>query len=88
MNLTKTEMEDIWNTKPVGYLADLRKRNKNTKLYKVKLQPYTRILYDIHEVTIRARDRDNASLLARSEVLKQYTDKQIDGWIIKGIDVL
>lgn len=81
-------MEDIWNNKPVGYLTDLRKRNKNTKLYKVKLQPYTRISYEIHEVTIRARNKDAASLIAREEVLKQYTDKKIDGWFYRGITEL
>jgi hypothetical protein len=43
-------------------------------------------LYEIHDVTIRARDKDNATSLARAEIMKQYKDKQIDGWIIKKVE--
>jgi len=83
--LNKAEMEDIWNNKPVDYLKTMMKRNKNTSLYKVTVQPYERKLHDIHEVEIRAKNRDDAILLAQQHVRKLGTDQKIDGWIIKGV---
>ena len=83
--VSKAEMEDIWNNKPVGYLKDMMKRNKNTSLYKVKLQPYQRWLLDIHEVEIRAKNKDEATTLAQKEIRSKYPDQQIDGWLIKGV---
>ena len=81
---TKAEMEDIWNNKPVDYLKTMMKRNKNTSLYKVTIQPYERKLHDIHEVEIRAKNRDDAIFLAQQHVRKLGTDQKIDGWVIKG----
>ena len=83
--VSKAEMEDIWNNKPVGYLKDMMKRNKKTPLYKVKLQPYQRKLLDVHEVEIRAKKKDDAVMLAQNEIRKKYADQQIDGWFIKGV---
>jgi hypothetical protein len=83
--LTKTEMEDIWNNKPVGHLKYLMKRNKNTSLYKVTIQPYERKLHDIHEVEIRAKNRDDAIALAQQHVKRIGIDQKIDGWLIKGV---
>ena len=82
--LTKAEMEDIWNNKPVGYLKTMMKRNKNTSLYKVTIQPYERKLHDIHEVEIRAKNRDDAIALAQQHVKRIGIDQKIDGWLIKG----
>jgi hypothetical protein len=82
--LNKAEMEDIWNNKPVGYLKDLLKKNKNTSLYKVTIQPYERMLYDLHEVEVRAKNRDDAIALAQQHVKRLSNDYKIDGWIIKG----
>jgi len=81
---TKAEMEDIWNNKPVDYLKTMMKRNKNTSLYKVTIQPYERKLHDIHEVEIRAKNRDDAIALAQQHVKRIGIDQKIDGWVIKG----
>jgi len=83
--LNKAEMEDIWNNKPVGYLKNMMKRNKNTSLYKVTVQPYERKLHDMHEVKIRAKNKDDATYLAQKQIRSEYTDQQIDGWLIKGV---
>jgi hypothetical protein len=85
MMLSKVEMEDIWNNKPVGYLKDLMKRNKKSSLFKVAVQPYERKLHDLHEVEVRAKNRDDAIAFAQKESRSKYTDKKIDGWIIKGV---
>ena len=82
--LTKAEMEDIWNNKPVDHLKYLMKKNKNTSLYKVTIQPYERKLHDIHEVEVRAKNRDDAIALAQQQIRSKYTFQQIGGWIIKG----
>jgi hypothetical protein len=83
--VSKAEMEDIWNNKPVGYLKYLMKRNKKASLYKVKLQPYQRKLLDEHEVEVRAKKKDDAVMLAQNETRKKYPDQQIDGWFIRGV---
>jgi hypothetical protein len=83
--LTKTEMEDIWNNKPVDYLKDFMKKNKKTTLYKVTVQPYERKLHDMHDVEVRAKNRDDAIALAQKEIKNKYPDQQIGGWLIKGV---
>jgi len=83
--LNKAEMEDIWNNKPVDYLKTMMKRNKNTSLYKVTVQPYERKLHDTHTVEVRAKNRDDALALAQQHVKKLDNDYKIDGWIIKGV---
>jgi hypothetical protein len=83
--LNKAEMEDIWNNKPVDYLKTMMKKNKNTSLYKVTVQPYERKLHDMHDVEIRAKNRDDAVALAQQHVKKLGNDYKIDGWIIKGV---
>jgi hypothetical protein len=83
--LNKAEMEDIWNNKPVDYLKTMMKRNKNTSLYKVTVQPYERKLHDMHDVEVRAKNRDDACILAQQQIKSKYTDQKIDGWIIKGV---
>ena len=83
--LNKAEMEDIWNNKPVDYLKTMMKRNKNTSLYKVTVQPYERKLHDMHDVEVRAKNRDDACILAQQQIRSKYTDKQIAGWLIKGV---
>jgi hypothetical protein len=83
--LTKTEMEDIWNNKPVDYLKDFMKKNKKTTLYKVTIQPYERKLHDMHEVEVRAKNYNDATDLAQKQIKNKYPDQQIDGWLIKGV---
>jgi len=85
MMLSKVEMENIWNNKPVGYLAGLRKKIKKTTLYKVTVQPYERKLYDMHEVEVRAKNYNDATNLAQNQIRSKYIGQQIDGWLFKGV---
>jgi hypothetical protein len=39
--LSKSEMEDIWRNKPVGYLMDFQKKMKGKKRFLVTWKPYT-----------------------------------------------
>lgn len=84
--LTKVQMEDVWNNKPVDYLKNFMKKNKKTSLYKITVQPYERKLHDMHDVEVRAKNRDDAVFLAQQHVKKLGTDKKIDGWIIKKVE--
>jgi hypothetical protein len=81
MNISRSEMEDIWNNKPYGYLKTLKKKFKGKKKYKVKLQPYAYKFYETYEVEVMARNISDSYAEARLVVMEKIEDKKsIDGW--------
>lgn len=80
---TKEEMEDIWNNKPVGFLKIETSRRKGLKKFSVVIQPYVKTLYDIHCLTVNAKNREDSFYQAKLEVAKLYEGKKIDGWLLQ-----
>jgi len=67
MNLTKQEMEDIWNFKPVGYLKFHNKKTKGMKKYKVTFKPYTYVYHEEITAVVIAKDVREAERMASYE---------------------
>jgi hypothetical protein len=80
INLTKAEMEDIWQNKPYGYWTQLRKINKGKKRFKVKIQPYTYNNYEVREVMVMAKNKDSAFDEAKFLLYDEYKPTGLDGW--------
>ena len=79
--LTKAEMEDIWNNKPVDYLKSYKKKMKGSKMYRVKL---TAINYNpgpSEEFEVRGSSKLDAEITARNEYIKKYNLRP-DAWRI------
>lgn len=83
MDLSKSEMEDIWLNKPVGYFQNLKKRLKSTKKYKIRLSPYTRNYLPEETFEVRAKNVEDAKMLARTEYVKNHKDLHPDAWIYR-----
>lgn len=78
--ISRSEMEDIWNNKPYGYLKVLKKKLKNKKKYRVKLQPYSYNFHDTYEIEVMAKDSADSYVEAKNIVIEKLKDKKIDGW--------
>ena len=65
--LTKQEMEDIWNNKPIDYLKNIVKKNKNLKKYKVTFKPYSYTYHDEITATVMAKNSRDAEFAANRE---------------------
>lgn len=78
MILSKTEMEDIWHNKPVGYLKTEKARLKKYKKYICSVQPY-KYDYGVHEeFVVLAVSKYDAELRATDEYKKKHN---IEGYI-------
>ena len=84
MSLTKAELEDIWNNKPVGYLKDYMKKIKSTKLYDVQVQPFRYDYMEKFSTVVRAKNRDEAYRSAQEEFRSKDRSVKIDGWRLIG----
>lgn len=82
MELSKAEMEDIWSNKPVGYLSSIKKSLKGTRMYKIKVTPFSYNNLVSDTFTIRARNIDEAQMNARQEWYTKYSEVhgRPDGW--------
>lgn len=80
INLTKTEMEDIWQNKPYGYWTRLRKINKGKKRFKVKIQPYKMDYYEVRELVVMAKNKTSAFDAAKFQIYDEYKPTGLDGW--------
>ena len=87
--LSKAEMEDIWNNKPVGELLRVCKHLKTTSLYKVTMTPYQRNLLDSKTISVRARNSASAEAEAKLIMKKNLVSQGIlyDGFILNSIEV-
>ncbi len=81
MELTKAEMEDIWQNKPVGYFATLKKTLKGTKTYRLKVMPYKYDYLPEGIFVVRAKRIEDAQIFAREEWYKKFPDYgRPDAW--------
>jgi hypothetical protein len=85
MELTKAEMEDIWQNKPVGYFATLKKSLKGTKKYRLQLEPYTYNYLPKEIIEVRAKTICDAQMLARSEYINKHKNLRPDGYIYRNL---
>jgi hypothetical protein len=84
INVTKEELEDIWQNKPYGYWDSFRKQQKGRKRYKVKLQPFRKDYYEEKEFTVIAKSSDEAYNIAKSQMYDMFKGQPIDGWRLMG----
>lgn len=80
MELTKAEMEDIWQNKPVNYLKLLKGRMKGQKLYSVDVQAYSMNKHERVSIKVASTSKSLAEWKARDEYKKMYPDIKIDGF--------
>lgn len=80
INLTKEEMEDIWQNKPYGYWTQFRKNNKGMKRFKVKIQPYKMDYYEVRELVVMAKNKTSAFDAAKYQIYDEYKPTGLDGW--------
>lgn len=85
MELTKAEMEDIWQNKPIGYFATLKKRLKDTKKYRLQLEPYTYNYLPKEIFEVRAKTIGDAQFEARSLYREKHKDLRPDGYIYRNL---
>lgn len=80
INLTKTEMEDIWQNKPYGYWEQFRKKNKGLKKYKVTIQPFKTDYYEKRELIVMAKNSTAAFDVAKFQIYDEYKPTGLDGY--------
>ena len=83
MHLSKSEMEDIWKNKPVGYFSTLKKTLKNTKKYRIQVEPYTYNYLPKEIFEVRAKSIGNAQIMVRSEYVSKHKNLRPDGYIFR-----
>ena len=72
IELTKQEMEDIWNKKPVGYLKSIKASRKGMKKFIVKIQGYERVKGPCETFTIICRTKNDAIWSAQSQLRQKH----------------
>lgn len=85
MFLTKSEMEDIWHNKPIGYLDKIKKSLKGTKNYNIVLEPYNYARMQSEVFVIRAKNTEEAVREAKAKFRIKYPSVVVDGYFVKNI---
>lgn len=67
--LSKEEMEDIWNNKPIGYLKGQMSRLKKLKKYSCNVVPYKEV-YGEKEIFLVKAETTYAAELSAIELYK------------------
>ena len=83
--LTKAEMEDIWQNKPVGYFSTFKKNFKGTKHYKIALEPYTYAKMQREVFEVRAKNVEYAVSEAKIMLRQKYPNLAVDGYFVNNI---
>lgn len=78
IELTKIEMEDIWNNKPMNYLKSVKAARKGTKKYVVNIQGFERVLGPSETFTVYAKNREDASWKAKDLLREKHPTAKID----------
>lgn len=87
-NLTKEEMEDIWQNKPYGYWKQFRDNHKGMKRFKVRIRPFKTDYYEEREVVVVAKNKDFAFDAAKVQLYDEYKATGVDGWrLIKAEEI-
>ena len=77
--ITKEEMEDIWNNKPIGYLKDFLKRQKKVKKYVIKICSVSSDENPQETFVIESLGSSaNHKWMAEQEAIKLYKQKYPD----------
>lgn len=78
--ITKEEMEDIWNNKPIGYLKERLKKIKTTHNFIVNIEGVTMTVGPKERFLIRAKKADEAFDFAKFEYKKKHPNIKVDSW--------
>lgn len=78
--ITKNQMEDIWNNKPVGYLRTFKKNQKGVKAFQVTIQGYERKLHPEETFTILSKRMDDAKWEAQNLLRNKYPELKFEGY--------
>lgn len=86
MNPTKQELEQIWQTGPIGWLSKTGKKNKGKTAYVVTATPYTKQYLDPVSITVYAKSKKNVETYGINQLLKetypeQFLTKEF-GWTV------
>ena len=81
--ITKEEMEDIWNNKPVKYLSMLKKERKGRKVFKVTIQGYEYKMHEPETFEILSKYKEDAKWTAQSMLRQKYPNIPFEGYKYK-----
>ena len=82
IQLSKTEMEDIWYNKPVDYLKVVKQKMKGSKMYRVNLTPMKYEKGEPDTFEVRAKSKTDAEIAAKNEYIKKHGVSYPDAWRI------
>lgn len=83
MILSKSEMENIWQSKPYGYWQSYKKRIKKQKFYSCELQTFKWVYGEKETYAVKAESKYAAELEAKSLYRKKYNiSDHVEGWKI------
>lgn len=83
MHLSKQEMEDIWYNKPVGYFSTLKKTLKNTRKYRIQVEPYTYNYLPKETFEVRAKTVQEAQMHVRLNYVEKHKNLRPDGYVYR-----
>lgn len=79
--LTKTQMEEMWRTGPIGVLKSHCTANKCKKLFKIKVTPYKTVDLEEHVKTyeVWSKKQDDAVWDAKNKWYAEHYDVNQSG---------
>lgn len=80
LKLTKAEMEDIWNNKPIGYFKSLVTSKKKLKKYKVSITPFKTQWFEKKQYEVLAKNKADAEDQARLLYMQQVKKEDYEGF--------
>jgi hypothetical protein len=83
IELTKQEMEDIWNSKPVNYLKSVKAARKGMKKFVVKVQGYERIPGPCETFTVISRSQSDARWQAQTLLWQKHPNVKFETYSIQ-----
>jgi hypothetical protein len=72
IELSKAEMEDIWNNKPAGYLKNVKAARKGMKKFVVQIQGFERIKGPAEVFTVITKTKNDAMWQAQSLLRQKH----------------
>lgn len=79
--LTKTQMEEMWQSGPINVLRDHLKNSRGKKLFKIHIAPYKTVALEEHAKTyeIWAKRSDDAVWDAKNKWYAEHYDLNQSG---------
>lgn len=77
VNLTRADLEDIWNNKPYGYFTQMSKKwsKHKPKKFVVKIRPYLCQSLDGYKETVIAYNQNDIEIFNARKKLSEWADK-------------